>query len=70
MISTGWQVRVYQGVWVPSGEVITGRVLFGGQVFKTRRDAESAWYDTMPGRNDRAAYVKVERYIESLRSEK
>ena len=57
-MKNGWQVFVYEGTW-NTGEVELGRMLFGGQVFKTRRTAESAWYDTMPGRNDRATYVRV-----------
>jgi hypothetical protein len=55
----GWQVFVYAGTY--SGAYpreILGRVLFGGQVFATRAEAESAWYDTAPGRNDRATFKR------------
>jgi hypothetical protein len=28
-------------------------------IYKTKQQAKAAWYDTMPGRNDRATYRKV-----------
>ncbi len=52
----GFQVFTYEGSYTSTvtGRVreIPGRVLFGGHVFATRKAAESAWYDTAPGRND------------------
>lgn len=52
----GYQVFTYEGSYTSTvtGQVreIPGRLLFGGQVFPTRKAAESAWYDTAPGRND------------------
>ena len=56
----GYQVYTYGGTWVPSGKRIGRTLLFGGEIFLTKREAESAWYDTMPGRNDRAIYVPVQ----------
>ena len=53
---SGYQVFIYEGSYTSTktGRTveIAGRVLFGGRVFKTRKAAESAWYDTCPGRND------------------
>ena len=37
-----------------------GQVLFGGHVFPTRKAAESAWYDTCPGRNDQKTIQRTE----------
>jgi hypothetical protein len=52
----GFQVFVYEGSYTSTktGRTveIAGRVLFGGQVFPTKKSAESAWYDSCPGRND------------------
>jgi len=54
---SGWQVYSYAGNYGGThGGDIPGRVLFGGEVFTTRREAEAAWYDTHPGRNDRARF--------------
>ncbi len=37
---------------------IPEHLLFGGQEFSTKKAAESAWYDTMPGRNDKMVVLK------------
>ena len=59
----GFQVFVYEGSYTSTktGRItdLAGRVLFGGQVFPTRKAAESAWYDTCPGRNDRMTIKAV-----------
>lgn len=59
----GWQVYTY--TWsecTPAGPVpIPQRLLFNGRIFKRLKDAQSAWYDTDPGRNSRACYAKVKR---------
>jgi hypothetical protein len=60
----GYQVFVYEGSYTSTktGKVveIAGRVLFGGHVFPTRKAAESAWYDTCPGRNDQKTIQRTE----------
>lgn len=48
----GYQVWSYQ--WSNGYGPIPDRLLFGGKIFRTRHQAEEAWYDTMPGPNDHA----------------
>ncbi len=53
----GWQVWSYS--WSNGNGPIPETVLFGGHVYRTKAEAESAWYDTCPGRNDHATYVRA-----------
>jgi hypothetical protein len=46
--------RLYEGEDLPEEE---NPAYF--TVFKTRKEAEAAWSDSMPGRNDRVRYVRV-----------
>jgi len=61
-LGQGWQVWTYSWSAVTStggSKPIPEHLMFGGKVFPTRKEAESAWYDTIPGANDHATYVKV-----------
>jgi len=53
----GWQV------WFTDGANGYGPIpecpAFGGQIFTSRAKASSAWYDTIPGVNDHACYVRI-----------
>jgi hypothetical protein len=57
----GWQVYTYRWSYCTANgpEPIPDHLLFGGRIFKTRKLAEEAWYDTCPGRNDKACYIRT-----------
>lgn len=62
MQRAGWQVWSYRWSAVTStgnARPIPEELLFGGKVFASRKDAESAWYDTCPGCNDKAVYLRA-----------
>jgi hypothetical protein len=52
----GWRIDVQRGFdWVPMSIRIDGvPMLFGA-----RKQAQAYWYDTAPGRNDRARFVRA-----------
>jgi hypothetical protein len=52
----GWMVCRYLGTC--NGKELAGEPIWSF-VFPTRAAAESYWYDSAPGRNDRCTYVKV-----------
>ena len=59
-----WQIWAYE--WVDeNGKPIPKRVLFGGQGFPTKGAAEAYWYDTAPGRNDKAVFIRSHLAAES-----
>lgn len=65
-MTKGFQVFTYEGSYTSTvtGRTVelAGRALFGGEIFKTRKAAKSAWYDSAPGRNDSMTIKPVESH--------
>ena len=57
----GWKVCRYLGTC--DGKELHGEPIWDF-VFPTRKAAESYWYDSAPGRNDRCTFVKVSAWRE------
>lgn len=58
---TGFTSQAYWQVWYE--EWGDPKRPVSQKLFKTRQEAESFWYDSMPGRNDRACFVQVRRTV-------
>ena len=57
----GWKVCRYLGTC--DGKELHGEPIWDF-VFPTRKAAESYWYDSAPGQNDRCTFVKVSAWRE------